>query len=155
MYELVRRTCHEFDYILFTADLGRRDPFHAATSAPVEEFVAETRTIPAHSGGAGRVGRWAITVPSMLAAERRIARAINDDPQIEAVVTHHQRFLQVPGIHRRVTVPSLYFVQEPRRRSFEYDLRHRADGPSLGDRVTAPLEAWARRHDIEELRLLA
>ncbi len=152
MYELVRHTNQDFDYILFNVDLGARDTFDDAQRSPIEDVVSEVRTERARSGGGSRLGRWSVTVPSMLAAERRVAAAINADPSIEAVVAHHQRFLQAPSILSRVDVPSLYFVQEPRRRSFEYDLRHSPANPTLAAAVTAPLEAWAKRHDIRQTR---
>lgn len=152
MYELVRETADEFRYIQFRIDLDDRDPFATSEGPPIEDLV-EVRSFPARAGGASRIGRWGITVPHMLRAERRIAAAINADTAIDAVVTHHQRFLQVPGIHRAVDRPSVYFVQEPRRRSFEYQLRHATSRKGrASNALLSPLETWAARHDVVETR---
>ena len=153
MYELVRRTAVDFRYILYRIEPGRRDPFHGADRCPIEDVVDDVRNYPSHSGGGSQLGRWGVTVPSIIAAERRIARHLRADYSLDALIVHHQRFLQAPTLLRSSTLPTAYFMQEPRRRSFEYDLRHAARGAGrLLATATAPLEAVARRADISNTR---
>ncbi len=153
MYELVRRTALDFRYVLYTVELGARDPFHGVARAPLADVVDEVRTVTARAGGASQLARWAITVPSVLAAERQIAAEIEQRPEIAAVVVHHQRFTHAPTIARHVSRPTAYFVQEPRRRSFEFALRtpSTARGRAAG-LLTSPVETFARRLDIAGTR---
>ncbi len=155
MYQLALHTRNDFDYTLFRVELDDRDPYHDATLSPIEEVVEDVHTVRARSGGASRVGRWGMTVPSILSAERKIALII-EEQRFEALVASHQRFTQSPGVIRHVRTPSVYMVHEPRRRSFEYDLRHDgADDSWKSILRRAPLrlvEQWATNWDVSTAR---
>ncbi|MEM8704980.1 MAG: glycosyltransferase [Actinomycetota bacterium] len=154
MYELTRRTADRYRYVLFHVAPSDRDPFAGIERTPIDEVVDEVRRTTAPVGGAGRLGRWTRAVPALLKAERRIASHI-DALGAAATVAHHQRYLQAPALLHHVSSPSLYVCQEPRRRSFEYDLRHPVER-SLPRRVAelpfAALDWWAGRHDIRTSR---
>ena len=156
MYQLALHTRDDFAYTLFRVELDDRDPYHGAAVSPIEAVVEDIRTVRARSGGASRVGRWGMTVPSILSAERKIAAAI-EAQQFEVLVAHHQRFTQSPGVMRRIDIPSVYMVQEPRRRSFEYDLRHEGADDSWKSLLRrAPLklvEQWATNWDVSTARM--
>ena len=153
LIELTRRTADDFRYVLFEVELGGRDPFAGRDRSELCSLVDDVVTVSARAGGAGRVGRWAQTIPNILRAERKISAMI-EERSPAAVVVHHQRFTQAPSLLLRTARPTVYFVQEPRRRSFEHALQ---DLPATGVRrlTRAPIdriEAWARSFDIRATR---
>jgi glycosyltransferase involved in cell wall biosynthesis len=155
MYELTRRTADQFRYVLYEIELDARDPFHGADRSPLHDVVDEVQLTPARAGGTTQLARWTVTVPSILRAERRLATIINAS-RPDALVAHHQRFLQSPELLARVEAPTIYMLQEPRRRSFEYDLAHSGARPGVFGAIArvpiALLERWARRRDINATR---
>ncbi len=153
LIELTRHTANDIRYVLFETRLDHRDPFSERDRSELHELVDEVHHVRARSGGAGRLGRWGVTVPGMLRAERRIAAMI-DELQPDALVVHHQRFTQASSVLLHTRVPSAYFVQEPRRRSFEYDLMDHPGSPvaRLAGLPIRAIERWARSLDIRATR---
>jgi glycosyltransferase involved in cell wall biosynthesis len=154
MYELTRRTSERYRYVLFEVVPSDRDPFEGTDQAPLADVVDEVHRIKAPVGGAGQLRRWTRAIPALERVERRIAREIAKLPAAVTVV-HHQRFLQAPALMHHVACPTLYVAQEPRRRSFEYDLRHPKKRGALRRIAELPLDlldAWARHHDLSATR---
>jgi len=154
MTELVSRSSAEIEHVAYTIDPGPRDR-HAGRPDPLDGLGLERHVEHVHGGAASRPREWAITVPQVLRAERRIATLI-DRGKFDAVVVHHQRHTQAPGLLRHLQTPSAYFVQEPRRQSFEHDLRPcvpgRGPARMLGSIPIRSIDAWARRFDIASTR---
>jgi len=154
MTELVSRSSDEIEHVAYTIDPGQRDR-HTGRSDPLDGLGLERHVEHVRGGSPSRLREWAITVPQLLRAERRIA-ALIDRGKFDAVVVHHQRHTQAPGVLRHLRTPSAYFVQEPRRQSFEHDLRPRiaGRGPTriLGAIPIKSVDTWARRFDITSTR---
>ncbi len=154
MTELVDRSSDEIEHVAFTIDPGIRDRHHGCPD-PLRGLGLEHHVEHVRGGPGNRLGEWAVTVPRVLKAERRIAASI-DDGDFDVVVVHHQRHTQAPGLLRHLQTPSTYFVQEPRRQSFEHDLRPRIGGSAvkrvIGSVPVRALDSWARHFDIESTR---
>jgi len=121
MEELVARSLDQVEHVLFRIDPGPRDR-HSGQQPPLEPLDLETHSLEIAGTQPGRLKEWAVTVPQVLRAERRIASMI-DQMSFDAVVVHHQRYTHAPSLLTRISTPSAYFVHEPRRQSFEYQLR--------------------------------
>ncbi len=154
MAELTARSFVDIEHVLFRVDPGPRDR-HAGRAHPLADLDLETHTVAINGARPRRASEWAVTVPRILRAERRLAAMINSG-DFDAVVVHHQRHTHAPHLLERIRIPSIYFVQEPRRQSFEYDLRPRGTGNGVhliattaAVRVTDEL---ARRLDIRATR---
>ncbi len=150
---LVERTRDRIDYELFRIDLGRNDPVPNPTPDRPEQRVRRYRSrVPFRSS---RIYAWTAVLPEVLRLERRIAADI-DAGGFDYAVVHHQRFTQAPSLLGRLRTPTLYFVQEPRRAGFEYDLRPRGLGTGPQERLTrlpvAALDARIRAFDIAQTR---
>lgn len=86
--------------------------------------------------------------------EKRIAAEI-DGGQFDVVAVHASQITQAPGLIRLVHVPTVYYLQEPRRASFEPGYRqalrgkHRAGLFGLPrEMIVSVYEAELRRADI-------
>ncbi|HUZ10764.1 MAG TPA: glycosyltransferase [Acidimicrobiales bacterium] len=66
-------------------------------------------------------------IPHLMQLERRVAGDI-DAQHFDLALVHGCRLFQAPGVLRRVQTPALYFMQEPRRASFERGYH----GPAFG-----------------------
>jgi len=153
--EFVRRTCGEHEYDLYRVDLGRGDGFAYARDRAEQHdlapFVARSFLYPV----LGRVaapaitGRtWMATAPHWLwRAEGRIAADIAARGY-DAALVHPCQVTHTPSLLRHLTVPSLHYMQEPRRRSFEAGFQAPPPGTPLV-RLTArkAQEAVLRRRD--------
>ncbi|RMH78082.1 MAG: glycosyltransferase [Actinomyces sp.] len=117
LWELVTRSRNELEHVVFTVDRG-----DTAEGEPAGADDVEVHRLPLPPGSESPVGTWAREVPRLLAAERRLARRL-DAAGFDAVVTHPSRRTQAPHLLSVLTTPSVYFAQEPRRQSFEYELR--------------------------------
>lgn len=115
--ELVTRSRHALEHVVYTFD---RDDGPDTTVVDAEGIEQHREPLPVAADG--KVGIWAREFPRLLAAERRLARRI-DAEGFDAVVAHPSRRTQAPHLLSALTTPSIYFAQEPRRQSFEYDLR--------------------------------
>ncbi len=154
MEELAARSSADIEHVVFQVDPGPRDR-HAGRPVALAGLGLETHTVTVKGGRPGRLSEWAVTVPRILRAERRIAAMI-DSGDFDAVVVHHQRHTHAPHLLECIRTPSVYFVHEPRRQSFEYDMRPRGNGHGIRLVIsTAAVRAadeLARRHDIRATR---
>lgn len=155
MFELTRRTADRYRYVLFEIDIGGRDAFAGSARSPLHDIVAERHAVGAHAGGQSRLGRWAVTIPSVVRAERHLLREVGELAP-NAIVCHHQRFTQAPELLSIKEIPSVYMLQEPRRRGFEYALSHPDEDRSWRRRLPSTAmalpEAWAKQRDIRLTR---
>jgi len=155
-FELVRHTVGEHDYDYFRIggpDAG--DPL--AGSQDVGLLAKEVFDHPfagTHVGPAGleRV----LDIRALVKLQERIAREI-DGRDYDLVFVHHDRLTHAPALLRFLRTPSLYYLQEPRRQSFEYALRLR-NRPAAGlvsrafRLAAATVDVWLRETDIQASR---
>lgn len=154
-HELVRHTSNEVSYTLHrviegggSADLG------LDWSSYVDEIVEHPLQYPLH----GRFGEaeTAVRLSPLLRLYSAIGRAI-DDRRYDAVFVHHCWYLSSPSFLTQLGTPSVFYVQEPRRPSFEYNRRPTVRSNS---RVPVPAqqlfiasyEALVRRLDLRSVR---
>ncbi len=134
MVELVRRSADDVEHVVFEIDTGPRDR-HADRPGPFDGVDVQVHRTTVPGGPPHRLGDWTVTVPRLLAAERRLARRLAAG-DFDALVVHPHRYTQAPSLLLHPGPPSLYFAHEPRRQSFEYELR-----PHRGRRPPAALAA--------------
>lgn len=151
LWEFVRRTAGVHDYHLFTVDMGRADEFAYARSHGEQQdlspSVAAEHRHPLLRGAAARLPLGKATALEaarrMPAVEREIAREINAGG-FDAAYVHPCRLAHTPSVLRYLDVPSLHYMQEPRRQSFEAGYR---PGPRLTGPATFP--RWAATTVLE------
>jgi glycosyltransferase involved in cell wall biosynthesis len=151
LWEFVRRTAGVHDYHLFTVDMGRADEFTYARSHGEQQdlspFVAAEHRYPLLRGAAARLPLGKLTpleaARRMPAVEREIARDINAGG-FDVAYVHPCRLAHTPSVLRHLEVPSLHYMQEPRRQSFEAGYR---PGPRLSGPATFP--RWAATTVLE------
>ncbi len=138
---------------------------HLAASHDVEVLEVGLDTGSAHSWPSTvPVSRWAIGLPRKLPgnlaelglqrpwwrAQRQLATAL-DDGNYDAVLAHPCQVTQAPAALARTSRPTVYFMQEVRRRSYEAGYRDRPTGtwPRRAAAATAIAaeDAWPRRID--------
>jgi glycosyltransferase involved in cell wall biosynthesis len=158
LWEFVRRSSSDNEYSLYSVDMGRADVFAYARNRAEQQdlgpFVARDIRRPLLGGLAGRVPMGKLqpldAVRRMRLIERKVAEAINVGGYDVAYV-HPCALTHTPSVLRWLTVPSLHYMQEPRRRSFEsgYRMATRLTGLGAVPRWTATevMEAVLRRHD--------
>jgi glycosyltransferase involved in cell wall biosynthesis len=151
LWEFVRRTAGVHDYHLFTVDMGHADEFTYARSHGEQQdlspFVAAEHRYPLLRGAAARLPLGKLTpleaARRMPAVEREIARDINAGG-FDVAYVHPCRLAHTPSVLRHLEVPSLHYMQEPRRQSFEAGYR---PGPRLSGPATFP--RWAATTVLE------
>lgn len=153
--EFVGRTCREHEYDLYQVDLGPSDGFAYARDRAEQHdpapFVARVFRYPVLAPVAARAitgSAWLATAPHWLwRAERRVAADINAGGY-DAVLVHPCQVTHTPSLLRHLTVPSLHYMQEPRRRSFEAGFQAPPPGAPLVRRAARTAqEAVLRRQD--------
>ena len=159
LWEFVRRTGGQYDYDLFTIDMGRADRFtYARDHAEQQDFrphVAEEHCYPLLSGAAARIplgkAQPLDAVRRILSVERKIAEDINRG-SYDVVYVHPCQVTHTPSVLRWLSAPTLHYMQEPRRRSFEAGYRPEVTLKGLGTvprwTATAAMERTLRRRDI-------
>jgi glycosyltransferase involved in cell wall biosynthesis len=146
--EMTRRSaaCHEYE--LFSLDLGNDDRYahhEYATSRHLVDSVARSTSV-AISGQTTRStssrDRKAVLAP--LAVLGRVERAqqsiagLMDGGDFDVALVHPCQFEQAPSLLRHLHLPSLYFLQEPHRRSTERGYQPTSGtSPSLPHRLGA------------------
>lgn len=121
--EILRRSAGVHDYELFELDLGvagRLDEMPGALKP------AQVVALPGPSRFSGGALRPAIEVARVVAAEKEVARRI-DAGGFDLAFVHPSQFTQAPTVLYRMSTPSVYMIQEPRRRSFEAGYRTSLD----------------------------
>lgn len=153
--EFVRRTSGEHEYDLYTVDLGRGDGFAYARDRAEQHdlapYVARSFRYPVLGPAVSRMvtGRlWLASGPHWLwRAERRIAADI-DARGYDVALVHPCQVTQTPSLLRHLSTPSLHYMQEPRRRSFEAGFQAAPPGTALVHRaVRQAQERVLRRRD--------
>lgn len=121
-YELVRHTAHRYhyDYYRVTAEQAADRLAAAQDIGQLAKTTYDYSRRSSPKGGLGRVRE----ISQMIHLQRAIAREI-DERDYDLVFVHHDRLTHAPAALLSLNTPSLYYVQEPRRASFEYNLRHR------------------------------
>jgi glycosyltransferase involved in cell wall biosynthesis len=154
-FELVRHTADAIDYDFYRITLSHPDDRLASAqdiakyAREVFEYQPDSRRFPVV--GVQRV--WDIR--SMVLLQKTIASDI-DERGYDAVFVHHDRLTHAPALLRFLRTPSLYYVQEPRRQSFEYALKHRhrpANGVNGATRMAAmTFDLWLQDRDVKGTR---
>jgi glycosyltransferase involved in cell wall biosynthesis len=80
--------------------------------------------------------------------EKRIAEEINSGG-FDVVAVHASQITQAPGLIRLVHLPTVYYMQEPRRASFEPGYREALRGKHRGCLLGLPRELAARLYEAE------
>ena len=155
-YELVRHTVSDHDYDYHRISLP--DPAdRLAEKQEIGDLAKEVFDHPFRPATAGpESGRRVLDIRAMAALQETIARDI-DGRGYDLVFVHHDRWTHAPALLRFLHTPSLYFVQEPRRQSFEYPMMHRhRPAAGLGSRaarlVASTFDVWMRENDIRATR---
>lgn len=155
LHEFVRRSDDQHEYDLYTVDLGRLDGFAYARDRAerhdLTPYVARSfryPVLPAAIAGALDGKPWRLSAPQwMNRVQRRIARDI-DRRGYDVVLVHPCRITHTPAILRHLTVPSLHYMHEYRRRSFEAGYQAPEPGTPLPRRaIAAGLEHVLRAGD--------
>ena len=158
MFELTRGTHERHSYDLYRlAQDEDGDPVRAAQDpASLCKEVYDYRlgrgirsVLP---GDLGRLG----AIPALARVEARMAADI-DGRGYDLVVVHHCRVTQSPALLRHVRTPSVYYVQEPRRASFEYaEMRaHRVERGRAGRpsrMIDLAFDRWMGISDVRAAR---
>lgn len=130
LWEFVRRTSGVHEYHLFTIDMGRADEFGYARDQGEQQdlrpFVSRHSHYPLLSGLAARLPLGKATpleaVRRISGVEQAIARDINAGG-FDVVYVHPCQLAHTPSVMRYLDAPSLHYMQEPRRQSFEAGYR--------------------------------
>jgi glycosyltransferase involved in cell wall biosynthesis len=151
--EFVRRTRNVHEYHLYTVDLGSLDGFAYARGRAeqhdLSRSVVRSFRYPLDRACCA-IGRqaWLATAPWWMdRAERRIAADINSRGY-DLVFVHSCAITHTPSLLRHLDVPSLHFMQEPRRRSFEVGFQRRDRfAPLARTALATGVEHALRRRD--------
>lgn len=154
--DFVRRAAGEHELDLYTVDLGRFDGFsyarRRAEQHDLSPHVARTFRYPVLRPAASRLmavsPAWQMTGPHWLwRAERRIAEDI-DARRYDVALVCSCRVTHSPSLLRHLRTPSLYYMQEPRRRTFEVDYQPGDPAAGVVRKVVAGgMERLLRRAD--------
>ncbi|MGQ0617088.1 MAG: glycosyltransferase [Acidimicrobiia bacterium] len=160
-YELVKASSPDIEYDFFGVDLGPADRFLDDPQRVAQDVAALCRhthfvTLPrgAHRRGVPLDVARAIDVVNVDRATRSLTAAI-DTGGYDLVLAHHDQLLQAPPVLGRTTTPVVYFVQEPRRQTFEYNLSRRRSTRSVLPLVERRFDRWVAERDIERTRKAA
>lgn len=151
VYESVRRTADRHDYELYRIDLGNANRWPESRSvldvAPFVRAVHEyrLRSIPRAVPAVG-----ALHTEQCIRVQLQIARDI-DNAGFDLVFVHHDQFTSTPALLEHLRTPSVYYCQEPRRRSFEFDAAAPYSRSPLG-LAWRQYDRSLRRRDIEWAR---
>jgi glycosyltransferase involved in cell wall biosynthesis len=164
LWEFVRRTCDENEYDLFSIDMGRADLFRYANDRVEQRdfasHVAHQFHFPLYQGFAGHLSLGKLesidVVRRIRLVDLEIAAHINQG-RYDVAYVHPCRLTQSPSVLRYLAIPSLYYMHETRRRSFEagYGSRPKFDGSvrSAGRwAVAGSIEGTLRRRDALAVR---
>lgn len=130
LWEFVRRTAGVNDYDLYTIDMGRANDFASARDhveqQDLDPYVARSFRYPLLGGLAARVplGKAQVleAVRQIGGVERHVARDINAGGY-DVVYVHPCQLTHTPSLISVLDHPSLHYMQEPRRQSFEAGYR--------------------------------
>jgi glycosyltransferase involved in cell wall biosynthesis len=155
----LRRTSDVHEYDLYTVDMGRADVFAAARRPDVDGglsgHVRQTFRYPLLAGIAATVPLGKAlpleAVRRIRLVERRIAADI-DARGYDAVFVHPCQLTHTPSLLRWLATPSIHYMHEVRRETFEtgYRPRPRLSGAGSVPRwaATSAMERVLRRRDV-------
>jgi glycosyltransferase involved in cell wall biosynthesis len=154
LYEFVRRTGTEHEYHLFTLDPGPLDNFayarHRAEQHDLSPFVVASSHYSLVPAAARLLGGRALTLAApwlMDRVQRTVAADINGG-DFDVALVNSCSIAHSPGLLRSIEIPSLYYMQEPRRRSFEAGYQQATMAEPVVRRLAlGALEAEWRRRD--------
>src|SRR5262245_51229994 len=150
-FELLRRSSSDFSYDFFGFELGEADRFTNDAQRAAQDVASECSSSCAvrvtgsvHRRGVPVELARAVDVLNVDRAGRELAAAI-DEGGYDLVLAHHCQLLQAPSILGRTRTPVVYYLQEPRRQTFEFNLSRRRGLRKRGlSGASGPLE---RRFD--------
>src|SRR6266540_892449 len=116
LYEQVRRTNQQHHYDLYRLDLNENESF-----MDLRPLVESVYSYPFDLPALPRILRSTLRIMKLKAVHRRIAHDI-DRRDYDLVFTHPCRFTQGPALLSYLKTPSVYYMHEPRRSTFEYRL---------------------------------
>lgn len=155
-YELVRHTVgdHDYDYhrIAFPVAGDR-----LAEKQDIGSLAKEVFDYPFRPATAGPESiRRVLDICAMTSLQESVAREI-DRLGYDLVFAHHDRLTHAPALLRFLRTPSLYYLQEPRRQSFEYTMMHRHRpaaglGPKASRLAASTFDLWMKEADIRASR---
>ncbi len=157
-FELVRATSDAHHFDLFTVAMADPGPRDHQDLAPIAEnvFTYELgHRIKPGPSGRGQFHR-SLLAAALLRLHEKIARDI-DARGYDLAFLHHDQVLQSPAVLRFLKTPSVYYVQEPRRQSFEYDMMFRnrpavGIGPVTTRAMASLFNVWFREAEIKAAR---
>jgi glycosyltransferase involved in cell wall biosynthesis len=144
--DFLRWTAGEHEYELYTVDLGGVDGFAYARDRAEQHdptpHVSRSYRYPVLGPLATTVVKpkaWRLTAAGWMArTERAIAADINRR-HYDVALVHPCQVTQAPSLLRYLEVPSLHYMQEYRRRSFEAGYQ----APARGTPLTRRAVAWS------------
>lgn len=155
LYEYVHRTNTEIDYDLYSLENDSNESFLDLRTEVEHVYRYNYRSI-----SAGVIGRLTtpLRVRSLGKTYRQIAKDI-DAGDYDLVFVHSDFLTHTPHLLKHLKTKSIYYLQEPRRSSFEYNLSplKGVEAMSLLPRVIMRLkyslvEGWLRKQDILSVR---
>ena len=160
LYDFVRRSAGEHEFDLYTVDLGRFDHFaYASDRAEPQDltpWVAHSYrypVVPAVVSRALPAAAWSLTAPGWMRRVQRTMAAEIDRRGYDVVFVHPCRVTHTPGLLRHLRTPSLLYMHEYRRRTFEHGYQPVPAGLPLLRRTGAFLvEQALRRDDVAAVR---
>ncbi len=155
-YELIRHTAGDYDYDFHQIDF----PWAADRLAAGQDIGSLAKEVidypfrPA-TAGPGSVRR-VLDIRAMTSLQEEVAQAI-DQRDYDLVFVHHDRLTHAPAVLRLLRTPSLYYLQEPRRQSFEYRMMHRhrpaaGVGAKAARLAASTFNLWMKESDIRASR---
>jgi glycosyltransferase involved in cell wall biosynthesis len=160
LYDFVRRAAGEHEFDLYTVDLGRFDHFAYASDRAephdLTPWVAHSYrypVVPAAMAKALPPAAWSLTAPRWMRRVQRWMAAEIDRRGYDVVFVHPCRVTHTPGLLRHLRTPSLLYMHEYRRRTFEHGYQTVPAGLPLSRRTGAFLvEQALRRDDVAAVR---
>lgn len=155
-YELIRHTAGDYDYDFHRIDFPQAGD-RLAAGQDIGSLVKEVFDYPFRPAAAGPDSvRRVLDIRAMASLQEDVARAI-DERDYDLVFVHHDRLTHAPPVLRFLRTPSLYYLQEPRRQSFEYTMMHRRRpaagvGPKAARLAASTFDLWMKEADIRASR---
>ena len=162
-YELAKRSADDIRYDLFGFQLGAADRFEVDPQRDAQDLASLCKEVYLEPVGRGLHRRGvpvdvarAIDIVNVERAAGRLAAAINAG-DYDLILGHHCQLMHAPPILGRVAAPFVYFMQEPRRQTFEFNLSRRRQHPKgFVPRVLSPFERafdrWVGERDLQRAR---
>jgi len=133
-WEFARRCGPDVKVDLFTLDFGHWYPFDVGVRRDFASHVAQVHRVPVDAGRWGRFMGGRAHRIGLLAGIRRSERAIADQINhggYDVAFVHPCWFSQTPSLLCDLTLPTVYYMHEVRRASFESEYRSGRSTQSL------------------------